>query len=192
MRHEVAMVPVTSLWLPILVSAVCVFVASSIVHMVLSYHRSNYGRLVDEDAVLEALRRAGVAPGNYMFPHMSSPKEMGSPEMLEKYNKGPVGVMNVIQNGPPAMPRVLAQWFAYSVVVSIFVGYVTGRALGSDAPYLSVLRMAGTVAFLAYASIHATDPIWKGERWGGTALNYTFDDLVYALLTGGVFGWLWP
>lgn len=121
------MVPLSSLWLPILASAGGVFVASSIVHMVLSYHRSNYGRLVDEDAVLEALRRAGVAPGNYMFPHMSSPKEMGSPGMLEKYNKGPVGVMNVIQNGPPAMPKVLAQWFAYSVVVSIFAGYLTGR-----------------------------------------------------------------
>ncbi len=116
---------------------------------------------------------------------------MGSPEMLEKYNKGPVGVMNVIPNGPPAMPRVLAQWFAYSAVVSIFAGYVAGRALGPDALYLSVFRMAGTVAFLAYASTHATDPIWKGERWS-TALKYTFDALVYALLTAGVFGWLWP
>jgi len=33
------MVPLTSLWAPILLSAVIVFVASSIMHMVLPFHR---------------------------------------------------------------------------------------------------------------------------------------------------------
>lgn len=185
------MVPLSSLWLPILLSAVLVFVVSSIIHMVLAYHRSDYGKLQNEDAVLEALRGAGVAPGAYTFPGMTSPKEMGSPEMLAKYNKGPVGIMNVIPNGPPSMPKLLALWFAFSVVVSLFAAYIAGRTLAPDTHYLAVFRVVGTVAFLAYASTHATDPIWKGERWK-TAFKHMLDGLVYALLTAGVFGWLWP
>lgn len=185
------MVPLSSLWLPILLSAVLVFVASSIVHMALGYHRSDYDMLANEAAVLEALRAASVTPGNYAFPRMSSPKDMSSPEMQEKFKKGPVGIMNVISSGPPAMPKLLAQWFTYSLVVSVFAAYLAGRALGPGTPYLAVFRVAGTVAFLAYASTHATDPIWKGERWG-TALKHMFDGLVYGLLTAGVFGWLWP
>ena len=36
------MVPLTDLWLPILLSAILVFVASSVMHMLLTYHRSDY------------------------------------------------------------------------------------------------------------------------------------------------------
>jgi len=36
------MIPLTALWLPILVSAVIVFFASFIMHMVLAYHKSDY------------------------------------------------------------------------------------------------------------------------------------------------------
>ncbi|HET7294445.1 MAG TPA: hypothetical protein VFM88_18620 [Vicinamibacteria bacterium] len=185
------MVPLSSLWLPILLSAVLVFVASSIVHMVLGLHRSDYGKLANEDAVLEALRGAGVAPGTYTFPCAANPKDMSTPEMLEKYKKGPVGILNVIPSGPPAMPKLLGQWFAFSVLVGVFAAYLAGRALGPGAHYLAVFRVVGTVAFLAYLSTHATDPIWKGERWG-IALKHAADGFVYALLTAGVFGWLWP
>jgi len=185
------MVPLSALWLPILLSAVLVFVWSSVVHMLLGYHRSDYGRLPDEDAALEALRGAGVPPGNYAFPHVAAPSEMASPAVVEKYKKGPVGLLNVMPSGTPNMGYHLSLWFAYSVVVGVFAAYLAGRALGPGAPYLSVFRFAGTVAFLAYASTHATDPIWKGERWG-TAVKHVLDGLVYALLTGGAFGWLWP
>ncbi len=185
------MVPITALWLPILVSAVLVFVWSSVVHMVLAYHRSDYAKLPNEEALLEAMRGAGVGPGNYSFPHCASPAEMSAPATVEKYNKGPVGLVNVLPSGAPAMGKMLALWFAFSVVVGVFVAYLTGRALGPGTPYLSVFRFAGTVAFLAYACTHATDPIWKGERWGN-ALKYMVDGLVYGLLTAGAFGWLWP
>ncbi len=39
------MVPLSALWLPILLSAVIVFVASSILHMLLPYHRSDYNQI---------------------------------------------------------------------------------------------------------------------------------------------------
>ena len=50
------MVPLTSLWLPILLSAVVVFAASSIIHMVLPYHRNDFKKLPDEEGFLAALR----------------------------------------------------------------------------------------------------------------------------------------
>ena len=57
------MVSLANLWLPVLLSAVIVFFASSIIHMVLPYHRSDYKKLPDEDNVRAALRAAGLGRG---------------------------------------------------------------------------------------------------------------------------------
>jgi hypothetical protein len=100
-------------------------------------------------------------------------------------------MLNVMPNGAPAMGPLLGQWFAFSVLVSVFAAYLTGRAFGPGTPYLTVFRFAGTIAFLGYACTHLTDPIWKGESWG-TAVKHVADGLVYGLLTAGAFGWLWP
>lgn len=185
------MVYLTSLWLPILLSAVVVFVASSIIHMVLPYHRSDYKKVPNEEKLLEAMRSLGVAPGAYFFPHVTSHKEMKSPAVIEKYKKGPVGMVNIFSSGPPAMPKFLLKWFLFCLGISVFVAYLAGRALSPGADYLAVFRIAGTAGFLGYAAAHATDSIWKGQP-GSTTLKHMFDGLVYGLLTAGMFGWLWP
>jgi hypothetical protein len=66
--EEVAMVSMASLWLPILLSAVFAFIVSSVVHMLLTYHRSDLVKLPGEDGIGEALRQADVPPGDYMIP----------------------------------------------------------------------------------------------------------------------------
>ncbi len=185
------MVPIASLWLPILVSAVLVFVASSIIHMLLPYHRSDYGQLRGEDDVMDALRRFNIAPGDYLMPAPGGPGGMGSPEFIAKREKGPIMLMTVLPAGPPAMGKQLALWFVYSMVVALFAGYVAGVALGTGAPYLTVFRVAGTVAFAGYALGLWQNSIWFGKAWSIT-LKSTFDALIYALLTAGAFGWLWP
>jgi hypothetical protein len=43
------MVSIPSLWLPILVSAIIVFLASWILHMFLPYHRSDFQKVPSED-----------------------------------------------------------------------------------------------------------------------------------------------
>ncbi|MCP4200989.1 MAG: hypothetical protein GY769_03555 [bacterium] len=63
------MVYLTALWLPILLSAVVVFIASSILHMVLKYHRSDYSAMPGEDNVMAAMRSEKVSPGHYYLPH---------------------------------------------------------------------------------------------------------------------------
>jgi len=185
------MVGVVSLWIPIVVSAVIVFLASFVIHMVLKYHWSDWKKVPGEEAVMEAIRKAGVGPGNYHFPRPANMKEMGTEGFIEKCKRGPVGFMTLVPNGPPAMGKSLIQWFIFSIVAGIFAAYVAGRTLGPGADYLQVFRIAGTTAFLAYAGCEPVSSIWKGVRWSAT-IKHVFDGLIYALLTGGVFGWLWP
>jgi len=184
------MVPLTVLWLPILLSAIIVFVASSIIHTVLPFHRNDYKGLPDEDKVLAALRAAGLKRGLYFFPFCTH-KEMKSPAMVEKYKQGPVGLMTIFPSGPPNMPKFLGMWFVYCLIIGFFVAYLTGRTLAPGATYPAVFRVAGTAAFLAYGLGHLSNGIWKGQTWSVT-IKEVIDGLVYGLLTAGTFGWLWP
>jgi hypothetical protein len=179
------------LWLPILLSPVIVFVVSSLVHMVLPWHKNDYPKMPNEDKAMEALRPLAIPPGDYMVPRPSSRQALRSPEFLEKLNKGPVMVLTVLPNGPFSMGRNLALWFLYLIVVSIFSGYVAGRALPPGAPFLQVFRFAGAVAFVGYTMALWQMWIWYRRSWIIT-LKATVDGLIYALLTAATFGWLWP
>jgi hypothetical protein len=179
------------LWLPILLSSVLVFIVSSIIHMLTPWHKGDYPKLPDEDGVAAALRPFAIPPGDYMIPRPQSRQEMASPEFAEKIKKGPVMVLNVGPNGPMNMGKTLALWFLYSVVVGILAAYIAGRALPIGAPYLKVFRFAGATAFIAYSVALWQMTIWY-RRSCSITIKATVDGLIYALLTAGVFGWLWP
>jgi len=185
------MIPLTNLWFPILISTVIVFVASSIMHMVLPYHKSDYRRLPDEERVTDAMRSAGVTRGPvYFFPYFSF-KEMKSAPVVEKLKRGPVGLLTVLPSGPPAMGKNLVQWFMYCIVISVFAAYLASRTLTLGTGFPEVFRVIGTVAFLGYGAAHAQESIWSGRSWVVT-LKHIFDSVIYAVLTAGTFGWLWP
>jgi hypothetical protein len=184
------MVSLVALWLPIVLSAVIVFVLSSIIHMLLPYHRSDYRQLPNQDQVMEALRRFDIQPGDYMVPRPGSMKDMGTPEFKAKMTAGPV-FHATFWKYSPGMGPMLIQWFVYLLVVGLFAAYVTSRALGPGAEYLRVFRFAGATAFACYALALWQDSIWYRRAWS-TTLKYTFDGLLYALMTAGTFGWLWP
>jgi hypothetical protein len=183
-------VPLAALWLPVVVSAVVVFIASSIMHMLLPYHRSDYRPLPDEDKTLAALRATPLQRGLYVFP-FATHQDMKSPALAEKYKLGPVGFMNIMPSGPPVMPKFLIQWFVFCLLVGSFVAYLTGHTVAAGAQYLVVFRVAGTAAFLAYGLGNLSSVIWKGQTWSYT-LKEVVDGLIYGLLTAGTFGWLWP
>ncbi len=125
------MVPLFSLWLPILVSAVVVFVASSVLHMLLPYHRKDFRKLPNEDAAREAIGKLNIPPGDYMLPCGDGPKAMKDPVFIEKLTKGPVAIMTVMQPGPPSMGKNLVQWFIYCLVVGVLAAYITGHAVAA-------------------------------------------------------------
>ena len=185
------MVELAALWLPILLSAVIVFIASSIIHMLSPWHKSDYPKMSNEDKVMDALRPLAIPPGDYLVPRPSSRQEMRSPEFVEKMKKGPVMMLTVWPNGPASMGKNLVFWFLYAVVVGIFAAYVAGRALTVGAEYLHVFRFVGTTAFIGYSVALWQMSIWYHRGWGIT-IKVTIDGLIYALLTAGTFGWLWP
>ncbi len=185
------MVTLDALWMPIVLSSVLVFVASSIVWMALPHHKSDAVGLPDEDATLALLRKQSLAPGLYRFPFMKDMEAMKSPEMQEKCRQGPVGMLTVFRGDIFNMGRSMAFWFAYLLVLGVMVAYVTGRALPPGTHYLQVFRVSGTVAFLAYAGGHVPSSIWWGRPWS-VSFKEIADGLLYGLLTAGAFGWLWP
>jgi hypothetical protein len=185
------MIGLHSLWLPILLSSAGVFVISSLIHMVLPWHKGDYPKLPDEDRFREALRPLNLPPGDYMVPRPASREEMGSPAFAEKMKQGPVMVLTVMRPGPVAIGKNLVQWFLYCVVVSVLAGYVTGRALPFGASYRRVFRFAGATSFIAYSIALWQMCIWYGRDWRVT-LKSNVDGFIYALVTAGMFGWLWP
>jgi hypothetical protein len=183
------MVPLLDLWMPILVAAVVVFFASFIIHMVLRYHRKDFGGLPNEEAARAALK--SMPPGQYMFPYCSDMKEMQTPEMKRKFEEGPVGVVTLRPPGMINMGPLLTQWLIYCVLISLVAGYVAHATLPIGAEYLKVFQVAGTSAWLGYSGSVISQGIWQSRPWA-TVFKDLFDGLIYALLTAGVFGWLWP
>jgi hypothetical protein len=185
------MVTVLSLWLPVLVSAVVVFLVSWVLHVVLKYHHNDFKSVPNEDGVMAALRPFNIPQGEYCVPRAGSMKAMKDPAFIDKLNKGPVLLMTVMPNGPFNMGKSLGLWFVYCLVVSVFAAYIAGRALPAGSEYRDVLRFAGCVAFVGYALALWQDAVWY-KRTPSTVVKQTFDGLVYGLVTGGVFGWMWP
>ena len=188
----VTTVSILSLWLPILVGAVLVFVVSSIIHMFLTYHQSDFSKTADEDGLMDAMRPFDIPPGDYVIPFAGSMENMRSDEFRAKVEKGPVAFMTIL--APDAMSNMTAsliQWFGYSVLVGVFAAYLGGRMLGPGAEYLDVFRLTGTVAFACYSMALMQRSIWFKQSWK-TTLKSMFDGLIYALMTAGAFGWLWP
>ena len=183
------MVSLVDLWLPILLSAVLVFVASSVIHMALRWHSKDFQKFAAEDAVMDALRPFNLPPGDYVAPLPESMAQMSSPEFKAKMARGPRFALTVLSD--TSMPQNLAKWFVYSIVIAAFAAYVATVALPAGAPYMTVFRVTSVVSFAAYALALWQSWIWYSRGFGYT-LRTTIDGLVYGLLTGGAFGWLWP
>jgi hypothetical protein len=180
-----------ALWLPILLSAVIVFVVSSVIHMFTPWHKNDYPKIPNEDKVMDALRPLNIPPGDYMFPRPASMQDMRSPEFAAKRNKGPVMIVTVLPSGPVGMGKELVLWFLFSVVIGVFAAYVAGRALPAGTDYLRVFQFVGSTAFIGYSFALWPLTIWY-HRSLGTTIRSTIDGLLYGLLTAGTFGWLWP
>lgn len=178
------------LWKPILISGLGVFAMSALVWTVMPHHKKEWRKIPNEDAVADALRASDLAPGLYNIPHMDQMSDMGTPEGMGKMNRGPIAYMTIVRNGVPEMGPYMLKSALCSLVVAFFVGYLAWHAIPAGADYLDVFRITGTVTFMTYGLGTMGDSIWFGRPWGSWALG-VFDALLYAGVTGGVFGWLW-
>lgn len=184
------MVSLAQLWMPILASAVTVFIASSVIWMALPIHKKDYKSCGEhEDRLMDFIKSAGFSPGVYFMPwcqHGGKP----DPATQEKQKNGPWASLFVLPK--PNMGKMLAMWFVHILLVEVFVAYITSHAgLISGSDYLKVFRVAGATSFLAFAGYSIPLCVWHGMPWSQLP-GRVFDGLVYTGLTAGMFGWLWP
>lgn len=183
--------PFGSLWLPVIVSAVAVFVTSAVFHMALKYHKKDFKPLPNEEGVRAAIAKGDPAPGMYMTPYCSDMSKMKDPAVQKQFETGPVTVLTVLPKGLPNMGRHLGLWFGYCVAVSFVTAYVARHTLMPGADGMTVMRITGTVAFAAYALSQVVDSIWKGQPWRNTMLH-VLDGIIYTVVTSVTFRLLWP
>lgn len=182
-------VELLDLWVPIVLSAVGVFIAATVAHTVLPHHHGDWAKLPDEEGFLGAVR-GKLAPGQYMFPHCD-PSQRKDPQAMERMKAGPHGVMIVWGRSPEQMGGKLLATFIYYLVVGVFVAYVASVALQPGVEYLQVFQVTGTAAIMAHCFGGVPFAIWFGKSVRSTAFDI-IDGIVYGLITAGFFGWLWP
>ena len=180
-----------SLWLPVLVSAVLVWIVSAIMHMVMPHHKSDFSQLPNEDGVADALRKLSLPPGQYLLPYMTDAKQCKDPAFVKRLEAGPQAMIRIRPNGVPKMGPNLLAYFVYCFVVSFITGYVARHTLGLASSMHTVFRLTGTVAISAYTLANFPESIWMWRPWSATWKNVA-DAVVYGLLTAASFALLWP
>jgi len=184
------MVPLHTLWLPVLLASVLVFVASSLIHMVVKWHNTDYLQLPNEEEVRAAIRKGSPGPGQYILPHCHM-EDMGKPEVQQKYEEGPLGLLTLQANGRPRLARSLVGWFLFNLLLSAAVAIILGHTSGPGASHRHVFKVAAAITFLVHAGGSCPAAIWMGKPWRIVAKE-AVDGLVYGLVVGAAFGWLWP
>ena len=179
---------ILDLWLPVLVSAIVVFMMSALVWTVLPWHKKDYAKVTDEEAARAALK--GLSPGAYMLPYCADPAEFKKDSVKQRFEEGPNAFITIKPDGVPNMGPNLVMSFLFNLLVGIICAYLLTRFLDRGAPYLEVFRLTGTTAFIAYGVAYFQESIWFSRPWSLLAKNL-FDALLYGLLTGGIFGWLY-
>ena len=183
------MVSLLDLWLPILVSAVIVQIASSVIHMALPFwHTADYGRTGNDGPMVEAMR--SLRSGLYLIPGM--PHEKPSKEWEAEWSKGPSAIVYLRNPAAMSIGKNMGIYFLYCIVSAIFVAYIAGQTLPRGTEYLRVMQLAGAAGTIFWAfGNNISDAIWYGKPWR-VAIKYMVDGVIYGSLMGGTFGWLWP
>jgi hypothetical protein len=183
------MVSMTALILPIVVSAVLVFIISALVWMVGPHHKTEWKGVPNEEGTRTAMR--GISPGLYMIPWAGSQQARTETAFVKKMAEGPLAYITIARTRSMSMGPMMVQSLIYYLVVSAIVAYVAIHAMPNGASYLHVFQVVGTISWLAYGFGVVPESIWFGRPWSST-FKQIFDALLYALVTAGAFGWRWP
>jgi hypothetical protein len=179
----------TTLWLPVLLSAAAIWVISTIVGMALPHHKQDWIGIPDEDGFMDYIRRSGIKPGNYLFPDFRSREALKSEKVETALKAGPVGHLSV-WNTPVTMGGKMVATFIVYLVVSILIAYLTRVALPGAAPFAKVFQVAATAGVLAYCFASIPNALWFGA-YKRTIVASIIDGIVFGLITGAIFACLW-
>jgi len=180
-----------ALWLPILLTAIGVFFASSLIHMVFKWHNSDYRALANEDEVRNALGSVKLNPGVYSTPHCTDMKDMQSDAMQQKFISGPVALITIRAPGAPAVGKYLLQWFILTIVVAALGALLALQTMGLQANPHYAGHFIGLFTLIVYACGSVQESIWMGRPWS-TTFKYILDSLIYGVISAVIFWQLWP
>jgi hypothetical protein len=175
-----------ALWIPILISAVALQIASTIAWTVSPHHNGDWRKLPNEVDVMSALRKAGTPTGNYVFPFMKHGPELKSKEFQEMFQAGPRGVITFWDI--PNMGANIFWTFVFFLITVFTIGYVGYASLGPGASFARVFQVVGTIAILTYSAAGIPNAIW----FKSPIVTNLVDGVVYGLIVGTIFAFLWP
>jgi hypothetical protein len=186
-------VALSSLWLPIVLSAVAVFFLAGLAWMVVGHHAKDWVKLPNQDAVMDVLRDQAPNGGQFVFPGCDHKdrKSMNTPEFQAKFAKGPSGYLYIRKPGPFSMGPMFVQSILFYLVVTTLVAHLATATFHEGAPRAYVFHYVWLATWLAYAAGMTWSVIWAGHSWRHTLLCM-LDHVVYAAATAGIFAWRWP
>ena len=176
----------TSLLLPIALSAVALFFASFLSWMVMQLHRKDWVKLEKEDDFLKAVRKIGIPNGSYMFPGCETPEEMKNEEYKKKWGAGPCGIITIFSK--VNMGKNLGLTFLYFLVASFCLGYLAKLAIEPGEEFLAVFRFVATAGFMTFLAAIIQQAIWFHIR----IIGHVIESVAYAAISGAIFGVMWP
>jgi hypothetical protein len=179
--------PLSSLWLPIILSGLALFFASWAAWMVLPHHKGEWKGLPNEEAVMSGLRNANIPPGQYVFPYACKPEDMKSEEYQRRSQAGPIGSLTIWKKRPD-MGLNMVCTLLFFTVANFVIAYLAGTAINPGADFMSVFRFVGTAGILTYGTANILNGIWFGRKMAADII----DGIAYGLITGLIFAALWP
>lgn len=174
----------TSLAVPILLSAVALFFASFLSWMAVQLHKDDWKKLENEDAVMAAA--TSVPIGSYMFPRANSMAEMNTEEFKKKYEAGPRGLLTILPK--TNMGLNLALTFLYFIAVSFLLAYLASMALHPGDDFAKVFRFVSTAGLMTFLAAMVQHAIWFRPR----IIGHVIESIAYALIVGALFAIFWP
>ena len=119
------------------------------------------------------------------------PEKMRSPEMAQKFAEGPLAMVALKPGAPMSMGKPLLQWFLFCLAISFLCALLAAHTIAAGAPGAHVFHVFALAAFLGHATGPIPDAIWWSHSWR-SSFKYVIDGLIYAVIVGATFMWLWP
>jgi hypothetical protein len=171
----------TSLMLPIALSAVAVFFVSALSWMVAGIHAGDWRKLPNEEPFLAGAKASNPPVGAYMFPGVANHKDAQAPDKA-----GPRGVVTFFPE--VNMGRNLALTFAYFLAATFCLAYLATLALPPGAGFMKVFRFVATAGLMTHFAAIVPHAVWFRCRIGSALV----DSIAFAATTAAIFAALWP
>src|SRR6185312_8313035 len=102
-------------------------------------------------AVMAALRKFNIPPGQYNFPHACDHKEMKNEDFVRRMEAGPLGFLTVWR-GKPNMGLNMLCTVLFFTIANFVIAYLAGMAIKPGETFLHVFRFVGTAGILTYGT----------------------------------------